>query len=420
MSKSPSLRRIQADIRELSMDPSDRYFAAPLENDMFEWHFTIKGADGTDFEGGVYHGRILLPAEYPFKPPNIVFLTPNGRFETGMKVCLSFSAYHPELWQPAWGIRLILEALISFLPTKGDGAIGALDWPSDERKRLAKESVKYNCPTCGNCNDILKKWEKKIQNKVRGGGGGKKSRFQKEIEQLHAMQAATEGEDKATGDGEAGTDDSAVKDDKEDENASKDIEKECVTQVDGVSERNDKETSAVKKDDDIDTENSKSETLLDDKEFSATDSSNKKGIDDDKLSVDAASNNSDPSENKKVTTCESRQASDIVLGTVKNDTPASSKTEQAEVGMQSEPTSTEDNIPEGQEGEENDIVQADELSQPVGEEVRANNDSLDTPWISDPVVHTGIVVLSIIIYLLARKIQAIIAEMKELEAQFRS
>jgi hypothetical protein len=38
MSKSPSLRRIQADIRELAIDPSDQYAAAPLENDMFEWY----------------------------------------------------------------------------------------------------------------------------------------------------------------------------------------------------------------------------------------------------------------------------------------------------------------------------------------------------------------------------------------------
>jgi hypothetical protein len=37
-SKSPSLRRIQADIRELSFDPSPRYHAAPLEADMFEWY----------------------------------------------------------------------------------------------------------------------------------------------------------------------------------------------------------------------------------------------------------------------------------------------------------------------------------------------------------------------------------------------
>mmetsp|Transcript_2217 Transcript_2217/g.2846 ORF Transcript_2217/g.2846 Transcript_2217/m.2846 type:complete len:298 (+) Transcript_2217:273-1166(+) len=175
MSKSPSLRRIQADVRELAMDPSDRYHAAPLEEDMFEWHFTIRGADDTDFAGGIYHGRILLPPEYPFKPPHIMFLTPSGRFETNTKICLSFSAYHPELWQPAWGIRLILEALISFLPTPADGAIGALDWTSQERKRLAKESVKFCCARCGVVRALLPEVK---------GGVKFVSRFQKEIDEL--------------------------------------------------------------------------------------------------------------------------------------------------------------------------------------------------------------------------------------------
>lgn len=41
---------------------------------------------GGDVQGGLYHGRILLPAEYPFKPPAFLMLTPNGRFETGQKV----------------------------------------------------------------------------------------------------------------------------------------------------------------------------------------------------------------------------------------------------------------------------------------------------------------------------------------------
>jgi ubiquitin-conjugating enzyme E2 J1 len=48
---------------------------------------------------------------------------PNGRFDAGKKICLSISAYHPEEWQPAWGIRLILEALISFLPTEGGDGV---------------------------------------------------------------------------------------------------------------------------------------------------------------------------------------------------------------------------------------------------------------------------------------------------------
>ena len=146
-------------------------------------HFTIRGADDTEFAGGIYHGRILLPPEYPFKPPNIVFLTPSGRFEVGTKVCLSFSAHHPELWQPAWGIRLILEALISFLPTPADGAIGALDWTKEERKRLAAESVKFYCAKCGPCMALLPKLKEGSTSSAK-----KPSRFQKEIEQLHAMQ----------------------------------------------------------------------------------------------------------------------------------------------------------------------------------------------------------------------------------------
>eukprot|EP00984_Skeletonema_dohrnii_P005617 scaffold1980_cov120-Skeletonema_dohrnii-CCMP3373.AAC.6 len=196
MSKSPSLRRIKADIRELSIDPSDQYYAAPLETDMFEWHFTIRGPADSEFAGGVYHGKILLPPEYPFKPPNIVFCTPSGRFETNVKVCLSFSAHHPELWQPAWGIRLILEAIISFLPTPADGAIGALDWTKEERAKLAKESVKFHCPVCcavgQSCAELLPDITPAAADEKSEDGNHdkkkKKSKFQEEIEKLKMLQ----------------------------------------------------------------------------------------------------------------------------------------------------------------------------------------------------------------------------------------
>lgn len=52
-----------------------------------EWHCTIRGPVGTEFEGGLYHFRILLPSEYPFRPPSILMLTPNGRFELNTKAC---------------------------------------------------------------------------------------------------------------------------------------------------------------------------------------------------------------------------------------------------------------------------------------------------------------------------------------------
>lgn len=78
------------------------------------------------YQGGIYHGRIILPAEYPFKPPSFVMLTPSGRFEVGKKICLSISERHPEHWQPSWSMRTALIALVAFLPSKGKGAIGSL------------------------------------------------------------------------------------------------------------------------------------------------------------------------------------------------------------------------------------------------------------------------------------------------------
>ena len=77
-------------------------------------------------QGGIYHGRIILPPEYPFKPPSFIMISPSGRFETGVKICLSMSSHHPEHWQPSWSVRVALVALIAFLPTSGHGAIGSL------------------------------------------------------------------------------------------------------------------------------------------------------------------------------------------------------------------------------------------------------------------------------------------------------
>jgi len=64
--------------------PTSDYFAAPLEDNIFEWHFTVRGPDDSDFEGGVYHGRIILPVEYPMKPPNIIFLTVRVSYVTSL------------------------------------------------------------------------------------------------------------------------------------------------------------------------------------------------------------------------------------------------------------------------------------------------------------------------------------------------
>ncbi|KAG4990414.1 hypothetical protein AAZX31_09G035700 [Glycine max] len=138
--KNPAVKRILQELKEMNSNPSDDFMSLPLEENIFEWQFAIRGPRDTEFEGGIYHGRIQLPSEYPFKPPSFMLLTPNGRFETQTKICLSISNHHPEHWQPSWSVRTALVALIAFMPTNPNGALGSLDYKKEERRTLAVKS----------------------------------------------------------------------------------------------------------------------------------------------------------------------------------------------------------------------------------------------------------------------------------------
>lgn len=150
---------------ELSASPSSDYHAEPLEDNIFEWHFTIKGPEAPSaYAGGIYHGRIILPPQYPLRPPNFRFLTPTGRFEVNREICLSISGHHEETWQPAWGVRTALVAIRSFMDTDAKGQLGGIECSRDARERMAKDSGKWTCAGCGRSNaDIMKEREEVVK-----------------------------------------------------------------------------------------------------------------------------------------------------------------------------------------------------------------------------------------------------------------
>jgi ubiquitin-conjugating enzyme E2 J1 len=149
--RSTSVKRLMREAVEMK-NPTELYYCQPIEDNLFEWHFTIRGPIATEFEQGIYHGRILFPVEYPMKPPSIILLTESGRFKTNEKICLSISGHHAETWTPTWGVRTALLAIIGFMETPGEGALGSLDYTPEERKILAKRSQAYLCPKCGMTN----------------------------------------------------------------------------------------------------------------------------------------------------------------------------------------------------------------------------------------------------------------------------
>ncbi|KAI1801667.1 UBC-like protein [Daldinia bambusicola] len=163
-SKSPTIRRILKEAAELSASPSPDYTASPLEADLFEWHFTLRGPPKSAFAEGVYHGRIVLPPAYPHRPPSFRFATPSGRFEANREICLSISGHHEDTWQPAWGVRTALVALRSFMETDARGQLGGLDTSDAVRRKLAAESGAWRCAACGKTNaEIMAECERRCR-----------------------------------------------------------------------------------------------------------------------------------------------------------------------------------------------------------------------------------------------------------------
>lgn len=78
---APYAQRLRKELRDLKKNPVQNITASPKENNILEWHYVIEGPKNSPFEGGWYHGVVIFPKEYPFKPPSIQMTTPNGRFK---------------------------------------------------------------------------------------------------------------------------------------------------------------------------------------------------------------------------------------------------------------------------------------------------------------------------------------------------
>lgn len=112
--------------------------------DSIVWHYCLIGAKDSCYQGGYYHGVLTFPAAYPFKPPSIKMMTPNGRFEIDTRLCLSMSDFHPETWDPMWSVGTILMGLYSFMHDT-QSTLGSIQTTDAFKRKAAIESLAYNC-----------------------------------------------------------------------------------------------------------------------------------------------------------------------------------------------------------------------------------------------------------------------------------
>ncbi|KAK4838864.1 hypothetical protein QYF36_017114 [Acer negundo] len=144
MAEKACVKRLQKEYRALCKEPVSHVVARPSPSNILEWHYVLEGSQGTPFAGGYYYGKIKFPPEYPYKPPGITMITPNGRFMTQKKICLSMSDFHPESWNPMWSVSSILTGLLSFMMDNSP-TTGSVNTSAAEKQRLAKASLAFNC-----------------------------------------------------------------------------------------------------------------------------------------------------------------------------------------------------------------------------------------------------------------------------------
>jgi len=138
-----AINRLTREFKKLELNPVENILALPDPKNIFEWSFLIYGLKDSQYTGGFYHGKIIFPVEYPHKPPKIVFITPSGRFKTNEPICLSFTNFHPESWNPSWTIETMLVGLISFMNST-DITKGSINTSDGTKRGFAKKSLMFN------------------------------------------------------------------------------------------------------------------------------------------------------------------------------------------------------------------------------------------------------------------------------------
>ena len=136
-------KRLKRDMKLITNQPIPSIDVALNEDDILDWHFIIHGREGTPYEDGVYHGRLVFPPTFPFGPPKILFLTPNGRFKVNERICFSLSDFNPEEWKPAYSVTAVLRGVYDLMHETTD-TISSIVATDSEREILARASMEHN------------------------------------------------------------------------------------------------------------------------------------------------------------------------------------------------------------------------------------------------------------------------------------
>ena len=141
----PIHNRIKKEYQDLQKEKNSNVQVKLVNNEIRHWKGRIKGPIDTCYQGGIFDVDIIIPDDYPFKPPKMKFDTkiwhPNISSVTGA-ICLDILKNE---WTPALTIRTALISLQALMcepvPNDPQDAVVAKQYMSDIK--LFNETAKH-------------------------------------------------------------------------------------------------------------------------------------------------------------------------------------------------------------------------------------------------------------------------------------
>ena len=156
--------RIKKEYLDLQKEKNSNVLVKLVNNDYRHWKGRIKGPIDTCYQGGIFDVDIIIPDDYPFKPPKMKFDTkiwhPNISSVTGA-ICLDILKNE---WTPALTIRTALISLQALMcepvPNDPQDAVVAKQYMSDIK--LFNQTAKHWVEEYANPERNLQKKIKEI------------------------------------------------------------------------------------------------------------------------------------------------------------------------------------------------------------------------------------------------------------------
>jgi ubiquitin-conjugating enzyme E2 D/E len=108
-------RRISKELKDIEKNPLQNVsIGLKDQEDLYTWEAYIFGAEGTPYHHGIFKVSIILPLEYPFKPPSVKFLTRifHSNINNSGEICLDLLKHN---WSAVHTLQNVMMSLVLLL-----------------------------------------------------------------------------------------------------------------------------------------------------------------------------------------------------------------------------------------------------------------------------------------------------------------